>query len=112
MEKHLVIGRRVKILDQKNRGGVQRTPSASFRVKQKKDVLIVSSCRITEFVNVFFTTIPLPLPFLCSKFHPLNNKVFCLYFLFLVAPVKKRNDRYPEKLACNQERRYFASVTL
>ena len=33
MQKHLAIGRGVKILDQKNRGGVQRAPPASLRIK-------------------------------------------------------------------------------
>ena len=33
MQKHLAIGRGVKILDQKSRGDVQRTPPASLRVK-------------------------------------------------------------------------------
>ena len=36
MQKHLVIGQGVKILDQKNRGGVQRTPPASLRVELSK----------------------------------------------------------------------------
>ena len=40
MQKHLAIGRRVKILDQKNQGGVQQPPPpASLRVKIAREVL-------------------------------------------------------------------------
>ena len=43
MQKHLAIGRGVKILDQKNRGGVQRTPPASLRVKYRRRLLLGGS---------------------------------------------------------------------
>ena len=46
MQKHLAIGRRVKILDQKNRGGAQRTPPASLRVNQSGLVFYNFLCEI------------------------------------------------------------------
>ena len=47
MQKHLAIGRGVKILDRKNRGGVQRTPPpASLRVKALVDALIYSTSTV------------------------------------------------------------------
>ena len=52
VQKHLAIGRGVKILDQKNWGGVQRTPPASLRVNQieKNNIKLEIIC----YCNFFF----------------------------------------------------------